>query len=61
MREYTERRDGTPLAREYWGTLPDPRQEPISDRDQPVGFAVGIVLSSVMLAGVALIGAIQFT
>lgn len=59
MREYTEYRDGTPLAREYWGTLPDPRQPPKSDRSEPVRLAVGFVLSSVLLASLALVGAIQ--
>ena len=61
MREYTEHRDGTPLAREYWGTLPDPRQPPKSNRDEPVGLAVALVLSSVVLAALALIGVLQLT
>lgn len=61
MREYTGHRDGTPLAKGYWGTFPDPRQPPKSNRDKPVGLAVGLIFSGVVLASLALIGALQLT
>lgn len=35
MTEYTELRDGTPLAKDHWGPLPDPRVAPFDPRITP--------------------------